>query len=438
MGGPRRRAAAQLPARGGKSGVAQTCATPKQFERGGAKDVAVRKMNHRHGSLRLPSAPRKSNLRRVRTWPGSLIPVCLFVAACDPSDARRSVNPIHTLPDANLHVPDSELDAGMDAATVSVSTPPSASDTSRVPGSSTDAVMTLDAGVTRRNILWGLQPGNTGEDAGVVEEALLRLEVIGLGSRILTHVSTGPTDDLEPLRKAPGLNWVITLPFDVFIGMSDAQLTDWVARVWGLGPRSRYLIVGQHLESDLFQLAEAERVQAVGRLTALLDGARLHDNRPVDSAVGLGLGTWVVVPTELIAASDVVALSYSAVETTGAVVSPEEALESVKALAEQVQGYRRPVIFQDLAYPSIEGEEDQKTFFSLLRSWVTQPNLPDVRAVVISSLNPPSPEECAAWAEHWQVPEAEVRCTIGMREGDRQSKGAFNEVVRLLAEFAQL
>jgi hypothetical protein len=132
----------------------------------------------------------------------------------------------------------------------------------------------------------------------------------------------------------------------------------------------------------------------------------------------------------------VVALSYSAVKPTGAVVSPEEALVSVKALAEQE--FRRPVIFQDLAYPSIEGEEDQKTFFSLLRSWVTQPNLPDVRAVVVSSLNPPSPEECAAWTAHWQVSEADVRCTIGMRDGDRNSKGAFTEVVRLLAEFAQL
>lgn len=367
-----------------------------------------------------------------------MVHVCV-VAACEPSDMQRTVNPGRTQSDASLDAGGSGADARADVSSVATSMPEPMTETGRVQQSTGEVAAAVDAGAIVGSMLWGLQPGSAADDAGVVEQARARLEVVGLGSRILTHVSTGVMDDFDTLRRAPDLSWVVTLPFDVFSEMTDPELDEWVSRVWGLGAQARYLILGQHLENDLPELSDAESARAVERLTSLLQRARRHDAKPPDAAVGLGLVTLAIVPTELLAASDVVALSYSAVKTSGAVLPPDEAFNLLKHLAEEVHGFfRRPVIFQDLAYPSVEGEEAQKAFFSYIHTWVTGGNLPDLRAVVVSSLNPPSAEECAAWAKHWQVQDAEVRCTIGMRDGDHNSKGALNEVVRILAEFAQL
>jgi hypothetical protein len=347
------------------------------------------------------------------------------------------VNPVLTEPDAALvsGFGDAAATQAEDTAASTSSTEPRASSYS-APRSDASTGDGADAGGSR-SILCGIQPGSADADAGVVSRALARLEVTALGSRILTYVSSTTADDFSELRGAKDLNFIVTLPFALFKDMSDADVALWIERVWSVGERVRFVIVGQHIESDLAELSPDEHVRMVSRLSSTLTMAVTHPQRPYDAMVGVGLARAASVPTELIAASQVMAFSYSAVGTSGAVDQPEDAFQRVLERAESVAEFRRPVIFQDLAYPSVEGEEPQRQFFAALRKWLTQANLPDIRALVISSLDAPDPRDCELWSDDWQVADPAVRCSVGVRN-DAEPKGALNEVVGLLAHFAQL
>lgn len=369
----------------------------------------------------------------------SCVPVLFSVVgmlACESGGITRTLNPALTESDADslLSTSDASTPATVDAA---VSTGPKDTSASGYSAPRTDAgAVEVDAGGSR-NILCGLQPGSADVDAGVVTRALARLEVKALGARILTHVSSSADDDFEDLRGAKDLYFIVTLPFDVFRDMSDAEVARWIERAWGVGEQVRYLIIGQQLENDLKALSAEEHARMVSLLSYTLTTAATHPNKPDDSMVGLGLALAAFVPTELIEISQVLAISYSAIELSGAVETPEEALEGLLARTRQVAGLRRPIIFQDLAYPSVHGEEPQREFFANVRQWLTQGNLPDIRALVISSLDAPSRRDCESWSKDWQVADPEVRCSVAVRDGE-EAKAALNEVAGLLAHFAQL
>lgn len=262
---------------------------------------------------------------------------------------------------------------------------------------------------------------------------------MALGSRIMTHVSPGPQDEFEAIVRSPDLNWIVTLPYEVLVGMDDAAMGAWVDRVWQLGPAIRFLILGQRLESNLFGLQTADREAIVARLEGALLYAAGHADKPAGASVGVGLVTLADVPRALLSASNVVALSYSGVEETGDVTPPEMAFGQLRSRVDQLADFRLPVILQDLAYPSSSSESDQLAFFSDIKGWFSGEDAPDVRAVVVSSLNPPTNSECAAWADEWRVEDGtDVRCSVGMRDTEGLPKPALNEVVDLLAEFAQL
>lgn len=378
-------------------------------------------------------------MRRVKF---GLRVVCSVVLAlaCQPSGNGQSVNP--TLP-----LRDSGAEQTETSDEVSPSSGPKAADTSFIEGaptvanpSSTDAGKrpTDDAGPPRA-IYWGLQPGTPFADAGVAQHALARLEVMALGSRIMTHVSPGSLDDFESIWRAPDLNWIVTLPYEAFLTMDDAAINAWIDSVWQAGPSIRFLILGQRLETNLFGLQTSEREAIVTRLAAALRYAGTHSAKPVGASVGVGLVTLADAPGVLLAASNVVALSYSAVEDSGEVTAPDAAFKQLRSIVDQVADFRLPVILQDLAYPSSTSEADQLEFFSDIKAWFSGSDAPDVRAVVVSSLNPPASSECADWADEWRVEDgANVRCSVGMRDVEGQPKPALNEVVDLLAEFAQL
>lgn len=361
---------------------------------------------------------------------------CLaLVLGCQTGKVQRSVNPAQASKDAGAQTRSTSSDSTDGEVTSSIDVRTSAP-TDVVSTTFRDAgPLPVEAGAPRA-ILWGLQPGAPSPDAGAVDQALAQLEVAALGSRILTHVATGHDDDLSDLGRAGELNWVVTLPFDVFAALSDDQFAAWVDKVWSVGERVRFLIIGQHLETDLFALSDEEQRRMTSRLVAALERARSHQSRASSASVGVGLANVIVLPTELLKAADVVALSYSGVDASGVVVPPRQAFERVTEITTQL-AEMRPVLFQDLAYPSSKGEEDQAEFFSLLRPWFAQVTVPDVRAVVVSSLHAPSSDECEAWAEQWHV-DSEARCWVGMRHRDGQAKPALSEVLELLAKFAQL
>lgn len=382
----------------------------------------------------MPADLYRSSVSRVRIRVGLL--GCLAVLlACQPGKVQRSVNPAQAPKDAGAQTRPDRTDSTGGEVTSSTDVRTSAptevaSSTFRDAGP-----LPVEAGA-QRAILWGLQPGVPSTDAGAIDQALARLEVAALGSRILTHVSTGLDDDLSDLGRAGELNWVVTLPFDVFTDLGDEQFATWVDKVWAVGDRVRFLIIGQHLETDLFALSDEEQRRVTRRLVSALETARSHQNRTSSASVGVGLANVIALPTELLKAADVVALSYSGVDGSGLVVPPRQAFERVTEITTQLAEIR-PVLFQDLAYPSSEGEKDQAEFFSLLRPWFAQVTVPDVRAVVVSSLHAPSPDDCEAWAEQWHV-DSEARCWVGMRHRDGQPKPALSEVLELLAKFAQL
>jgi hypothetical protein len=288
-------------------------------------------------------------------------------------------------------------------------------------------------------VYWGLQPGSASPDAGLTDEVLARLEVMAMGSRIMTHISSGEEDDFGAVVRAPDLDWVLTLPSDAFASMNDAAFTAWLDRVWQLGDAVRYLILGQHWETDLTGVPSAERELLIRRVETALHQARAHSAKPPSSRVGLGLVTMIYVPTVLLAASDVIALSYSGVKPSGEVDAASKAFTELQGRVDKAAEFRLPVILQDLAYPSTNGDEEQRVFFAQVNAWFSGPNAPDVRAVVVSSLNPPAAPDCELWAADWQVTGgADVRCSVGMRDVDGVAKPALNEVIDLLAEFAQL
>jgi hypothetical protein len=382
----------------------------------------------------LPPGHRRSSVSPVRIRFGVLGCFAL-VLACQSGKVQRSVNPAQAPKDAGAQTRSSRSESSDGETTSSTELRTSAS-TEVVSSTYRDAgPLPVEAGAPRA-ILWGLQPGVPSPDAGAVDQALARLEVAALGSRILTHVSTGLDDALSDLGRAGELNWIVTLPFDVFAAMSNDQFEAWVGRVWAVGDRVRFLIIGQHLETDLFALSDEEQRSVTRRVVTALETARSHGGRASSASVGVGLANVIALPTELLKAADVVALSYSGVDVSGVVVPPREAFERVTEITTQLAELR-PVLFQDLAYPSSEGEQDQAEFFSLLRPWFARVTVPDVRAVVVSSLHAPSSGECEAWAEEWHV-DSEARCWVGMRHRDGQAKPALSEVLELLAEFAQL
>jgi hypothetical protein len=359
--------------------------------------------------------------------------------ACKPQGSeQRSVNP-------GLAIREAGVDAALgDGETSAAPTSPGlpsnvvSTDSSKPSLHEAGVVRGVDAGPPRV-VYWGLQPGSPGPDAGLADEALARLEVLALGSRIMTYVSTGEQDDFAAIASSPDMDWVMTLPSEVFAAMDDAALSAWVERVWQLGDAVRFLILGQHLETDLVALPSAERGLLAQRLESTLLQARGHAAKPADASVGVGLVTFAYVPTGLLAASEVVALSYSGVKPSGEVPTPEDAYEELHGRVEESTEFRLPVILQDLAYPSVNGDEAQRAFFARVNQWFSGPNAPDVRAVVVSSLNTPALTDCESWAEQWQISNgAEVRHSIGMRHVGGEPKPALNEVIELLAEFAQL
>jgi len=287
-------------------------------------------------------------------------------------------------------------------------------------------------------VYWGLQPGSPGADAGVVDDALARLEVMALGSRIMTHVSSA-NDDLAELARAPDLDWILTLPVEAFAAMSDAEVDAWVERAWQLGDVVRFLVLGQHLEADLAELPAAERELLVRRLEGALQRAKAHPSKPAGASVGVGFVALIDAPAALLTASDVVALSFSGIEPSGAVTPPDVAFLELRNTVNEWSGFRLPLVIQDLAYPSATGDADQRKFFAAINDWFSGPSAPDVWAVVVSSLNPPAAADCEHWADEWEVKRgAEARCSVGMRHPDGEPKPALNEVIELLAQFAQL
>lgn len=296
----------------------------------------------------------------------------------------------------------------------------------------------VDAGV-RRAVSWGLQPGSPGADAGLAEDTLARLEVLALGSRIMTHLSAGEQDDFAEISRAPGVHWIVTLSSEAFVAMSDEAVAGWLERVWALGDSVRFLIFGQHLEADFAALPSAERQLLATRLENALLRARNHPGKPTSASVGVGVTTMAAVPSALVVASEVLALSYSAVEASGEVTLPDLASDTLVERAAHLSDYGLPLIFQDLAYPSVDEPDHQKAFFSRIRAWFSSPNAADVRAVVVSSLNSPATSDCENWARDWQIEGgAEARCSVGLRDAAGNAKPALSEVVEILAEFAQL
>lgn len=378
-------------------------------------------------------------MRRVKLW---LRVVCLvgLALACQPSGGEQSVNPAAPVRDSGGEQTESTDNASPTSGQNVVDSSfiegvPTVADPSVFDAGKRPAV---DAGPPRV-IYWGLQPGTPSLDAGVEQHALARLEVMALGSRIMTHVSPGLQDAFEPIVRSPDLNWIVTLPYEALVATEDAAIAAWIDRVWQLGPSIRFLILGQRLETNLFGLQTSEREAIVTRLEAALLYAGGHADKPAGASVGVGLVTLADVPRALLSASNVVALSYSAVEDSGDVTPPDAAFAQLRSRVDQLADFRLPVVLQDLAYPSSSSEADQLAFFSDIKAWFSGSDAPDVRAVVVSSLNPPASSECADWADEWRVEDgADVRCSVGMRDAVGQSKPALNEVVDLLAEFAQL
>lgn len=363
----------------------------------------------------------------------------LVVLACEqPSSNQRSVNPGRTASDAGADAASSLGETSASPTTapgVTVVEPTGPVDAA--PPKEAGSARPLDAGAPRV-VYWGLQPGGPDPDAGLADEVLARLEVMAMGSRIMTHVSSGEQDDFTPILRAPDLAWIVTLPFDALIGMSDASLNAWCERVWLLGDAVRFLIFGQHLETDLVALPSAERDLLIQRLETALRQAKAHAAKPVNAGVGIGLALMAFAPTGLLAVSDVIAMSYSGIKATGEVELPAQAFKDFRGGVLEFSDHL-PVIVQDLAYPSSHGAADQLAFFAAVHSWFRSASVPDVRAVVVSSLNPPAVSECSSWADDWRVSSgADARCSVGMRDVDGEPKPALNEVSELLAEFAQL
>lgn len=367
----------------------------------------------------------------------------LALACESPPSNRRTVNPIHVVDaggqDAGSNA-EQPISTEVPTNTTLPTSSPSASGgapSSEPANSDAHTPRPVDAGQPHV-VYWGLQPGSPGADAGVVDEALVRLEVMALGSRIMTHVSSAAGDFAE-LERVPDLDWVLTLPAEAFATMDDAEVDAWVERAWQLGDAVRFLVLGQHLETDFAALPAAERALLVRRLEGALQRAKAHPSKPAGASVGVGFVSFVSAPAALLAAADVVALSFSGIEASGAVTPPDAAFEQLRTSVQQWSAFRVPLILQDLAYPSATGDAHQRQFFAAINEWFSGPSAPDVRAVVVSSLNPPATADCEHWADEWEVESgAEARCSVGMRHRDGEPKPALNEVIELLAQFAQL
>ncbi len=193
------------------------------------------------------------------------------------------------------------------------------------------------------------------------------------------------------------------------------------------------LEVDQFLKSHPLQLP-----QFVQFALDATDYARNHAARPVSLQTGW---TWTVETwladggtnesDVLVAASDVVMLSYTPLDAQHHALPPSTASSDLAAIAAKIVAH--PIVIQRASYPSDEliggSESNQAMFVETVLAWVGS-NRDRFAFVGVGPLHDPVPMECVQYAtSQGMAGSAELFaawCSVGLRRRDGSGKPAFD------------
>lgn len=213
------------------------------------------------------------------------------------------------------------------------------------------------------------------------------------------------------------------------------------------------------LGNDLDRYLAGQSAANAADLTALvehgLDYAKQHPARPAALLVGATFSSDALAkgPTpsmaKILAKSDVVVANYYALDEqfqarpTTAVAQDLDALWSGASAGAAEAGASRPVLLQEVGYPSAvengSSPEQQRAFYQGLFQALTtrRERFPFVS---VNGLHDPPPARCASEAAAFgaaaSAAAVAARCSLGLRAADQTAKPALSSVLEALAAFA--
>lgn len=213
-----------------------------------------------------------------------------------------------------------------------------------------------------------------------------------------------------------------------------------------------YLAVGTDVDLFLAQLTSAQKQGFVAFAKHVLSYAKSHPDKPAMLRVGVTITSNGIAkgPTpelsELLAASDVAIVTYTAVDESFMARPASTAagdLDAMETALEVEAGAALPIVLQEVAYPSSEeagsSETKQTTFFDGLAQALSARRAHHP-FVGIRSLYDADPSTCAAEAQALGAPgnaaAIATSCSLGLRRADGTPKPAQASVYQALATFA--
>jgi hypothetical protein len=213
-----------------------------------------------------------------------------------------------------------------------------------------------------------------------------------------------------------------------------------------VGTELRYLSLG--FEFDRYLDANPSQREPYARFAAkVIDSVSRNVNRPAHMQPGVtwskdgwrnGLPDWA---TSLVAASDVMMLSYAAQDDSHHAMSPDAARAELEKLVIEAG---KPVVLQQVSYPSsslIGGSEQMQAQWLQELFGLVATRRASIPWVAVHALHDPSPARCLSQAQAQGLPgSAEVYaywCSTGLRARDGTPKAGFEAFVAGAATFLE-
>lgn len=302
-----------------------------------------------------------------------------------------------------------------------------------------------------------------GLNASPGEDALLAdLDVIALGARAttLTHRVTGSVPLSETLQRAQlftdyGLQVLLSLdlgrgydgPAEVALQELSTLAKQSLDEIFDSELPLAHVVIGQALDLQLETFASATRPDFEALVLELLTYAGEHPTRRVETQVGFHASWrgWLAPSSTLWnwhEAAQAASVSFYGVDEAGRAQSVASAMADLEHVILQAGQLDRPVLFQEVAYPSAESAgsraSQQADFYEEL--WIELAGSERrVPFVAISAVSDPPEEACEAFVADFGLPEAALRAcgSIGLRSDRGVPRPGFGAVMTGIASLEQ-
>jgi hypothetical protein len=330
----------------------------------------------------------------------------------------------------------------------------------------------MDAAPDAAFIQWDAAPSasDAGEDltvsvglnpASINDPALADLDVIALGAGAVSvtyRVGQGTelSQDLERARWFSENGASVLFALQLVRGLdagSEADLGELrqlaerqIDRIYAADWAPTYLVLGYALDVQWQSLGGADRSAFSALVLELLAYAREHSDKPVDLRVGFHTtkNAWLE-PSEALRdwreQADVTAVSWYGLDVDGRALGASASLRELEQVISEAGGAAKPVLFQEIAYPSGtavgSSQRQQSGFYKELWKRIAD-HAPHIGFVAVSALDDPPEADCEAFARDLGLPVAAATAwsSTGLRDGSGARRLGYDAVLAGIATFA--